>query len=229
MRKTCFLGGWIGLLTAMVATGLAQPVDQPEPVDQFGDLSCMIIQGLDSFDPGQAKRALSRDVRAVLAAHPRAPLSGLAPVLRQRLLEGLLAAGRAESEVTVEVNRDDMCMQAVVREGPVYRCGKIRVAGADDFPVSELIERLKSPYPPNNAVKPKFLAGDGQQVVAWHDRDGKKVSLESAPWVPGDPAPLAEGSRKGVAARGQVGLGGPGVPFSRLRRPGGCRAIVPIR
>ena len=84
-------------------------------------------------------------------------------------------------------------MQAVVREGPVYECDEIRVAGADDFPVSDLVKRLTEPYPPGKAVKPKFLAGDSQQIVAWLDREGKHVDLEPAPWEPGKPAPLAEG------------------------------------
>ena len=181
---------------ALAALGLEASAEEPEPVDQFGDLSCMIIQGLDSFDVDQAKRAMNDDVQVVLAAHPRAPLAGLAPVLQQRLLAGLLAAGRAEAEVAVTVNRDKMCMQAVVREGPVYECDEIRVAGADDFPVSDLVKRLTEPYPPGKAVKPKFLVGDSQQIVAWLDREGKQVDLEPAPWEPGKPAPLAEGSRK---------------------------------
>ena len=93
MRKSTCHTSIICLSIALAALGLDSYAKEPEPVDQFGDLSCMIIQGLDSFDVDQAKRAMNDDVQVVLAAHPRAPLAGLAPVLQQRLLAGLLAAG----------------------------------------------------------------------------------------------------------------------------------------
>ena len=187
---------FIILSLAVLAISGRSHAEDSEPVDQFGDLSCMVVRGLESLDVDQVIRALSRDVEAVLAAHPRAPLAGLAPVLERRLRAGLLAAGRAEAEVTVSVNRDEVCMQAVVREGPVYRCDEIRVVGADAFPGPDLIERLTEPYPPSKAVRPKFLPGDSQKIVAWLDRDGKEVELKPPPWQTGKPAPLAEGSRK---------------------------------
>lgn len=187
-----------------------------EIVGGFGDFSRLEISGLVSFTAEEIRDELRDDFDALLAAHPLAPLSDLPVAIRERLVAGFLNEGFAEAEVEVRLDRDQQRLQAVVREGPRYVAGSVRVEGAAQIPVDRLIERLTKPYPPREAVKLAFGPGDGEHVQ-WKDRDGKDVELKAPVWKHGDTARLAPVSKEWMARKVKFALEDQGFRFAKFQ------------
>jgi len=187
-----------------------------ELVGGFGDFSRLEVSGLVSFTAEEIRDELRDDFDALLAAHPLAPLSDLPVAIRERLVAGFLNEGFAEAEVEVRLDREQQRLQAVVREGPRYVAGSVRVEEAAQVPVDRLIERLTNPYPPREAVKLAFGPGDGEHVQ-WKDRDGKDVELKSPVWKHGDPARLAPVSKEWMARRVKFALEDQGYRFAKFQ------------
>ncbi len=198
-----------GLLTETMA-------EENELVGRFGDFSRLEIKGLASFNADEIRGGLRADFDALLAGHPLAPLSDLTAVVRERLLAGFLNEGFAEAEVEVHLDREHQRLQAVVREGPVFVAGSVRVEGAAEVPVDRLTERLTRPYPPREAVKLAFGPGNGEHVQ-WKDRDGKDVKLTPAVWSSGDPARLAPDSKEWTARKVKFALEDMGFRFAKFQ------------
>ncbi len=198
-----------GLLSASLAA-------DKELVGRFGDFSRLEIKGVASFTAEEIRDELRGDFDALLAGHPLAPLSDLPAVVRERLLAGLLNEGFAEAVVEVHLDRERQRLRAVVREGPGYVAGSVRVEGAAKVPVDRLTERLTKPYPPREAVKLAFGPGDGDHAE-WKDRDGKGVELESPVWESGDPVRLAPVTMEWTARKVKYALEDMGFRFAKFR------------
>jgi hypothetical protein len=206
------------LVGLLVVAGLLSETlaEDNELVGRFGDFSRLEVEGLASFTAEEVRDGLRGDFDALLAGHPLAPLSDLPVVVRERLLAGFLNEGFAEAVVEVHLDREHQRLRAVVREGPAYVAGSVRVEGAAKVPVDPLTERLTKPYPPREAVKLAFGPGDGEHVQ-WKDRDGKDVELSPAVWSPGDPARLAPDSKERTKRKVKFALEGMGYRFAKFQ------------
>lgn len=168
---------------------------EPEPVDQFGNMSNLMVHGAYAFAPQQLRDVLTGDFPTMVAAHPRASLESLPRIVQERLLAGYHQAGYADARVEVRINRAQHCLEATIDEGPVYLCGDVRIEGAVSIPVAELIERLTLPYVPEKAIKPVPSAPPARHQVDWLDRNGRKVALKEAVWPHGKPARMSAMAR----------------------------------
>jgi hypothetical protein len=177
-------------LTVLVGLSVATGTEH-EPVDQFGDLSKLIVHGADAFSPHRLRDALRSDFVTIAAAHPRAPLESLPQVVQERLLAGYQQAGHVDARVEVRINRAQHCLEAVIDEGPVYLCGDVRIEGAVSIDAAQLTERLTLPYVPEKAVELEFTSPLERRTVQWLDRHGREVAQEEAVWSPGEPAPMS--------------------------------------
>jgi hypothetical protein len=177
------------------ATLMAQPQSGSEAVGPFGDILRWRIQGLETLGVDEVRDALAGDTEVLLAAHPRAPLTDLGTTVCERLRAGMLNSGRADAKVTCAVDHDQKLLTLQIAEGPVYRCGDVRISGLAEIPREPLLQRLTQPFPPEEAVSPVF-SGGGSTPASWLDKDGKTVKLSDPVWPQGEPARLAEATRK---------------------------------
>jgi hypothetical protein len=158
-------------LTVLVGLSVATGTEH-EPVDQFGDLSKLIVHGADAFSPHRLRDALRSDFVTIAAAHPRAPLESLPQVVQERLLAGYQQAGHVDARVEVRINRAQHCLEAVIDEGPVYLCGDVRIEGAVSIDAAQLTERLTLPYVPEKAVELEFTSPLVERTVERDRRTG---------------------------------------------------------
>lgn len=168
-------------------------------VEQFGNPSNWHLSGVESFDPEDVKRALSRDFDVVLAAHPQARRADLSAAMRERLLEGYRSVGFANADGTVLLDEQQRHVNIRVTEGKRYRCGIIRVIGLEGD-VAEQIERsLSTQQLPETAITP--VVDDDGEPMHWLDQNGDKVDLEKALWSEGKPAAFHQSIRTSIEQR----------------------------
>lgn len=190
------------ILTVTLLLVVAESAQCDDSVSRVGELGFpenWLIEGVESFEPERVRRSLSLDFDVVLAAHPQAPLSQFAGVLRQRLLEGYRSVGYINAEAKVEVDEKQSQVRINVVEGTQRRCGEVRVVGV----VGELAERLKRSITtkqlPESAVTP--VIGDDGVAFDWLDQDGDTVELEDAAWEEGKPLPFHQARRDSIMRR----------------------------
>ncbi|TVS21030.1 MAG: hypothetical protein EA424_00945, partial [Planctomycetaceae bacterium] len=128
---------WLTVGLIVLVSLSAVTASETEPVDQFGDLSNLIVHGAEAFSPHRLRNALRCDFITIVAAHPRAPLESLPQAVQERLLAGYHQAGYADARVEVQINRAQHCLEATIDEGPVYPCGEVRIEGAVSIDVAQ--------------------------------------------------------------------------------------------
>jgi hypothetical protein len=186
MRVSQLLSGIVVLLLSLGATGHCD--EESATVEHFGDPANWHISGVETFDASAVKQSLSRDFEVVLAAHPRAPRSKLADVLRERLLEGYRSVGFADASADVQLDASTDGVRIHVHEGTRYRCGAVHVVGVDDEVADHLRRSLTTKQYPENAVAP--VIDDTGVPIRWIDKEGAEVKPNKALWAAGKFAPF---------------------------------------
>ncbi|MCX6928749.1 MAG: ankyrin repeat domain-containing protein [Verrucomicrobia bacterium] len=161
-------------------------------VGDFYDLQRVVFEGTKTFTP-QVLREELRDTRDFFViSHPLAPQDAFLEMIQQKLLIGYQHCGFPEARI--EARRDARAGRIVVKveEGPRYRCGAVKVSGAQKVPAAAMIERVMSSRARTRPVQPAF---DFQDKAPATSPLTQALATEPKPsdvlWVKGEPAPFA--------------------------------------
>jgi ankyrin repeat protein len=111
----------------------------PTKVGELGDLDRIVLEGLQSFTGQQIRHALAVKPSYLLAAHHQSNLSPFLEELQKMILAGYQSEGFPEAQVDVRFDLRILRAWVTVTEGPRFRAGRIRVAGAKASSSAKLI------------------------------------------------------------------------------------------
>jgi hypothetical protein len=121
-----------------------------------GDLDRIEFEGVTTFTGEALRQGLAQNAGFLLASHPQAPLDRFLETLQQKVLTGYQKGGFPLATVTTSLEANTGKVRLRISEGPRYRCGMVRVTGAEPALATALITRLTKPPKPsaNTAVNP---------------------------------------------------------------------------
>jgi hypothetical protein len=187
----CVIGLLLAAWTASVSgedKKTASPEEASRPVGALGRPECLTFEGKTVFSQQQLRDALFGDFDVFLASRSPKPLNEYLALLSAKLEKGYRNVGFPTARVRASVSTDGGKVVLKIDEGPRYRDGGIRVAGAKTVPVSKLIERLVNKHPPKDATTKTFVERNGKMEPVWIDKDGKEQKLSDAVWERRKPA-----------------------------------------
>lgn len=175
-----------------------------EPQSRLTDPEHWEFLGPLKIEVGQLRDALATDIEVLLAS--RAPLNPekLAAVLAERLAAGYRNSGFPEVEVTHEIISERQRIALMVKEGPHYRNGDVRVDGAKTLPAEELIEGLTEGTGPKDAFRRWTLPREQGGVPEWVKANGEKVAQEAAVWKKGNATTFGAHLEQNVATTAKL-------------------------
>lgn len=190
------------VLLATIANSLLG--GEPTLVDEWSDLSRVVVVGARTFLSDQIVEALRRNFTVLKAAHPAQPLDELPNTLAAATCWGYRSAGFLDAAVTSEFPPGARQIVLKVDEGERLRCGPVRVLGAHRLPVDRLIAAVTQPALPREALQPRFANGPNGPVEEWLDASGSAVEIEPALWGDGWAGFFTEQVRSQLAGRAEV-------------------------
>lgn len=172
----------------LLAPALASGGERVE-VGRLSEPGRLVIEGAETFTPGQIKRELASSFDYLLAAHPRAPRVRYLVMLRNRLLAGYRNSGFPEAKVRLSYDEAGGRVVARIEEGPRCRCGKVKVRGAGEVPAQKLIDWLTRPRVPEDlpSFSILFEGAEGKLVPAGEEEQREKKPKPPV-WKAGRPA-----------------------------------------
>lgn len=162
-------------------------------VGDVGDPDTWEIRGTKTFQPDEIRQALRSDLESLIAAHPRALLPELPPVLQDRLAKGYRNSGFPDAGVRASFNRETGRIEIDIIEGTRCQANEIIVTGVTPELSRTISRRLTEKYLNVDNATPEF--DQHGQVLNWIGADGEDVAAESPLWTEGkpvsfDPVPL---------------------------------------
>lgn len=173
--QTRMLGCVVLLMAACV--GLAPAA---ETVGNHGDPSRIQFVGNQAVESRELRSALGFDLDVLLAGHPDAPLDPLLRLLEKRICDGYRHHGYPEAQATAAFVPHREIIVVTVDEGLRFRCGEIKIIGANLIPAGRFSQLLTSPAPesqpgsgsasavPPAAAKPIWKKGDPTSFSPTH-------------------------------------------------------------
>ncbi|HJT34169.1 MAG TPA: hypothetical protein VJ783_19130 [Pirellulales bacterium] len=210
-RESIFLAtiGFVLLPAAIVAA--------PPTVGDMAAIDRLDIAGSHFASPDRLKQALDHDLEFLLACDPAAPLDEFLAVVARRLAAGYHRAGFAKARVDARPNLQTRRVAIRIDEGPRFRAGEVRLAGAAPLSAGDLLAWLRAPP----------AAASEEQRIHWQPENGLDAgdSLNEKPiWLPGEPARISAWSRRQLLRQVQLAFAERGFFFPKL-----SLEIVPSR
>ena len=177
-------------LPAQAIPAPAEPVAAASAIDDEAarDSSSIVFEGAVSFDAGQIKRRLSRDIDFQLACHPANPWPNYLKQLEEIVVVGYRTGGFAKvrAEARFDAQRRQVVVQ--VQEGPRYRCSRVQVSGLDARESAALVSELTQEVPAAFAIPIVIEREDGTTRTVYETVEGKEAEPAKPVWKVGEPA-----------------------------------------
>ncbi len=170
-------------------------------VGEFYDVQRLDFEGAQAF-PAEALRQGLRDTLDFFEiSHPLAPRDAYLEAIQQKLLLGYQHHGFPDAQI--EARLDAKAGRIVVRvtEGQRYVCGAVKVIGATNVPVAEILNRLTPSQVATQSVPHSFNFQDKAPTTNPLSGELTEDSEPAEPpWVKGEPAPLSSVDLKQMTA-----------------------------
>ncbi len=157
-------------------------------VGDYGDQGRLTVEGTAAFPAATIVEALRKNFNVLVAAHPLAPLGDYLSTIKQKTLAGYRHEGFADVTAGVRVDQKTGRIVVTVKEGLRFTADDVIIETGEQIDVPRFIERLTSPYPPENATPRSFQTRDGKAKARWYNKDGEEVKLKDPIWRRGKPA-----------------------------------------
>lgn len=202
MVKHCF--SWIGLAVVVLSmvVGAARALAQPELVGAYGAPERLRVEGVRTFDATSFRIALLANYEVMLAAHPSSSYEEYTNTLAMRCQEACRHRGfaRARVEARFEPKTGDTVL--TVSEGTRFEAGELRVTGAEQIDVDELMSLMQRGGPPK---------GDGPRAGDGEANNTDDVMEVGGPlWSAGEPVSFSKAGderRRAIVAAALAELG----------------------
>ena len=161
-------------------------------VGDFYDLQRFVFEGAKTFTPDALREGLKETSDFFELSHPLAPLEPYVEAMQRRLLQGYQHHGFADARI--EAWHDAKAGRIVVKveEGPRYRCGAVKVSGAQKVPAATIIERLTASRAKGRKARRAYDFKDRAPATSTLTQAlARGAESSETPWVKGEPAPCS--------------------------------------
>jgi hypothetical protein len=177
-----------------VEKGHAEIIELLTPrVGGFGDVQRFVFEGATTFTAEQLLRGLQRSADFFEISHAFAAQDAFFEAVEKKLQLGYQHQGFPEAQISVRTIAKTGEVQVKVKEGPRYRCGAVKVTGAQKMPVAAIVRRLTVAPAPPKSERGAFAFKDQAPSSHALDESGPDFSRDTeADWVKGEPVPASE-------------------------------------
>lgn len=151
----------------------------------WGHSSELQFEGNRTFPASALQKKLQIVPEYYVCTHLKSDRREEAELVQRSITNGYLDNGFPDVNIVATVQENSAQPIVVkIEEGQQFHNGPIRVSGVDEALQGQILERLSTKYPSDDAF-PTYVNLNGKSKLIWKNSEGKAASLSSAYWKSG--------------------------------------------